>query len=110
MRRRRKAMQEQNGRSISGTGFAIKDFQPLHVNCAIENGRCNRFGLGRHRYLLGKCAISGLECLNSVADIADLREASGHSLKFGLESIFYLGNQSSLLMSARKPPIRPNEM
>jgi hypothetical protein len=42
MRRRRKAVQEQNGRSISGTGFAIEDFQPLHVKRAIENGRCNR--------------------------------------------------------------------
>jgi hypothetical protein len=35
MRRRRKAVQEQNGRSISGTGFAIEDFQPLHVKRAI---------------------------------------------------------------------------
>src|SRR5262249_25643873 len=42
MRRRRKAVQEQNGGSISGTSFAIEDFQPLHVKRAIENGRCNR--------------------------------------------------------------------
>jgi hypothetical protein len=41
MRRRRKAVQEQNGGSISGTGFAIEDIQPLHVKRAIENGRCN---------------------------------------------------------------------
>src|SRR5438445_13668988 len=41
MRRRRKAVQEQNGGSISGTGFAIEDFQPLHVKLAIENGRRN---------------------------------------------------------------------
>src|ERR1700746_2529021 len=39
MRRRRKAVQEQNGGSIPGTGFAIEDFQPLHVKRAIENGR-----------------------------------------------------------------------
>jgi hypothetical protein len=26
-----------------GTGFAIEDFQPLHVKRAIENGRRNRF-------------------------------------------------------------------
>src|SRR5947209_19432679 len=54
MRRRRKAVQEQNGRTISGTGFAIEDFQPLNVKRAIENGRCNRFAVGRHRSLLGK--------------------------------------------------------
>src|ERR1043166_2425753 len=30
MRRRRKAVQEQYGGSLPGTGFAIKDFQPLH--------------------------------------------------------------------------------
>src|SRR5439155_16192044 len=42
MRRRWKAVQEQNGGSISGTGFAIEDFQFLHVNRAIENGRRNR--------------------------------------------------------------------
>src|SRR5262249_19525344 len=42
MRRRRKAVQEQNGGSIPGTGFAIEDFQPLHVKGAIENGRRNR--------------------------------------------------------------------
>src|ERR1700745_1028623 len=42
MRRRRKAVQEQNGGSISGTGFAIEDFQPLHVKRAIENGRRTR--------------------------------------------------------------------
>src|SRR6516165_2975586 len=41
MRRRRKAVQEQNGGSIPGTGFAIEDFQPLHVKRAIENGRRN---------------------------------------------------------------------
>src|SRR5215510_1186994 len=46
MRRRRKAVQEQNGGSISGTGFAIEDFQLLHVKRAIENGRRNRV---RHR-------------------------------------------------------------
>ena len=28
---RRKAVQEQNGGSISGTGFAIEDFQPFHI-------------------------------------------------------------------------------
>src|SRR5215469_4331774 len=42
MRRRRKAVQEQNGGSIAGTGFATEDFQPLHVKRAIENGRRNR--------------------------------------------------------------------
>src|SRR5437868_451482 len=42
--------------------------------------------------------------------MADLREASKHSLKFGLESLSYLGSQRSFLMSARKPPVRPNEM
>src|SRR5512146_2950430 len=42
--------------------------------------------------------------------VADLREALRHSLKFGRESVFYLGNQRSFLMSARKPPVRPNEM
>src|SRR5437660_4790925 len=42
MRRRWKAVQEQNGGSIPGTGFAIKDFQPLHVKPAIENGRRDR--------------------------------------------------------------------
>src|SRR6266576_107546 len=42
MRRRRKAVQEQNGGSSPGTGFAIEDFQPLHVERAIENGRRNR--------------------------------------------------------------------
>src|ERR1044072_124175 len=42
MRRRRKAVQEQNRGSITRTGFAIEDFQPVHVNCAIENGRRNR--------------------------------------------------------------------
>src|SRR5215471_20329017 len=42
MRRRRKAVQEQNGGSIPGTGLAIEDFQPLHVKRAIENGRRNR--------------------------------------------------------------------
>src|ERR1051326_6004798 len=42
MRRRRKAVQEQNRGSIPGTSFAIEDFQPVHVNCAIENGRRNR--------------------------------------------------------------------
>src|SRR3954453_15997926 len=42
MRRRWKAVQEQNGGSIRGTGFAIKDFQPLRVKLAIENGRRNR--------------------------------------------------------------------
>jgi hypothetical protein len=30
MRRRRKAVQEQNGGSIPGTGFAIEDFQPVY--------------------------------------------------------------------------------
>src|SRR5579864_5060003 len=52
MRRRRKAVQEQNGGSISGTGFAIEYFQPLHVERAIENSWCNKFGLGRHKCLL----------------------------------------------------------
>src|SRR5437588_7807272 len=28
--------------SFPGTGFAIEDFQPLHVKRAIENGRRNR--------------------------------------------------------------------
>src|SRR5499427_876635 len=42
MRRRRKAVQEQNGGSIPGAGFAIEDFQPLHVKRAIENGRRTR--------------------------------------------------------------------
>src|SRR5215831_16364009 len=42
MRRRRKAVQEHNGGSIPGTGFAIEDFQPLHVKRAIKNGRRNR--------------------------------------------------------------------
>src|SRR5215472_2203184 len=42
MRRRRKAVQEQNGGSISTTGFAIEDFQPLQVKRAIENGRRTR--------------------------------------------------------------------
>jgi len=32
----------QNGGSIPGTGFAIEDFQPVHVKRAIENGRRNR--------------------------------------------------------------------
>src|SRR5260370_40907655 len=41
MRRRRKAVQEQNGGSIPGTGFAIEDFQPVHVKRTIENGRRN---------------------------------------------------------------------
>jgi len=36
------SLQEQNGGSISETGFAIEDFQPLHVKRAIENGRRNR--------------------------------------------------------------------
>src|SRR5262249_61895442 len=44
MRRRRKAVQEQNRGSIPGTGVAIEDFQPLHVKRAIENGRRNRVG------------------------------------------------------------------
>src|ERR1700745_3634315 len=61
MRRRRKAVQEQNGGSISGTGFAIEDFQPLHFERAIENGRCNRFGLGRHKCLLEKIRDKRLE-------------------------------------------------
>src|SRR5258708_15929034 len=52
MRRRRKAVQEHNGGSISGTGFAIEYFQPLHVKRAIENGQCSRFGLGLHKCLL----------------------------------------------------------
>jgi len=39
MRRRRKAVQEQDGGSIPGTGFAIEDFQPLDIKRAIENGR-----------------------------------------------------------------------
>src|SRR5258708_2998208 len=42
MRRGRKAVQEQNGGSIPGTGFAIEDFQPLHLKRAIKNGRCIR--------------------------------------------------------------------
>ena len=42
MRRRRKAVQEQNGGSTPGTGFAIEDFQPLQVKRAIEDGRRNR--------------------------------------------------------------------
>ena len=42
MRRGRKAVQEQNGGTILGTGFAIEDFQPLHVKSAIENGGRNR--------------------------------------------------------------------
>src|SRR5579859_1119388 len=42
MRRRRKAVQEQNGGTVPGTGFAIEDFQPLHVKRAIENGWRNR--------------------------------------------------------------------
>src|SRR5205807_9465445 len=42
MRRRRKGVQEQNIGSIPGTGFAIEDFQPLHVERAIENGRHTR--------------------------------------------------------------------
>ena len=49
MRRRRKAVQEQNGGSIPGTGFAIEDFQPLHFKRAIENGRRNRV---RHHFYL----------------------------------------------------------
>ena len=47
-------LRECDGGSISGTGFAIEDFQPLHVKRAIENGRRNRFDVGRHRCLLGK--------------------------------------------------------
>src|SRR6266550_326797 len=35
-------LRECDGGSISGTGFAIEDFQPLHVKRAIENGRRNR--------------------------------------------------------------------
>src|SRR3954454_23467003 len=54
MRGRRKAVQEQNGGSISGTGFAIEDLKARDVERAIENGRRNRFALGRHRCLLGK--------------------------------------------------------
>src|SRR5258708_1809273 len=46
MRGRRKAVQEQNGGSVPGTGFSIEDFQPLHVKRTIENGRRN---LVRHR-------------------------------------------------------------
>src|ERR1700741_1016339 len=42
MRRRRKAVQEQNGGSMPGTGFAIEDFQPVYVKRAIENGRRTR--------------------------------------------------------------------
>src|SRR5215469_6557622 len=42
MRRRRKAVQEQNGGSIPRTGFAVEDFQPLHAKRAIENGRRNK--------------------------------------------------------------------
>src|SRR5215469_14275981 len=41
-RRRRKAVQEENGGSIPGAGFAIEDFQPLDVKRAIENGWRNR--------------------------------------------------------------------
>src|SRR4029077_9905794 len=41
MRRRGKTVQEQNGGSIPGTGFAVEDFQPLHVTRAIENRRRN---------------------------------------------------------------------
>src|SRR5262249_39676442 len=52
MRRRRKAVQEHNGGSISGTGFAIEDSQTLYVERAIKNGRRSRSGLGRHRCLL----------------------------------------------------------
>src|SRR5215471_2827524 len=48
--------------------------------------------------------------MNSVAGMADLREALKHPLKFGLESVFYLGNRRSFLMLARKPPVRSNEM
>src|SRR4030095_9726016 len=110
MRRRRKAVQEQNCGSIPGTGFTIEDFQPLHVKRAIEDGRRNRFDLGRHRCLLGKSAISGFNCMNSVADMVDLSEVSTHSLKFGRESVSYLGNQRSFLMLTREPPVRSNEM
>ena len=42
---RRKAVQEQNSGSIPGTGFAIEDFQPLHVKRATENGRRNLFDI-----------------------------------------------------------------
>jgi hypothetical protein len=31
-------MQEQNGGSIPGTGFAIEEFQALYAKRAIENG------------------------------------------------------------------------
>src|SRR5258707_7087341 len=41
MRGRRNSLQEQNGGCILGTGFAIEDFQPLHVKPAIENRRRN---------------------------------------------------------------------
>src|SRR5262249_47155933 len=82
--------QEQNGGSISGTGFAIEDFQPLHVKRAIENGRCNRFGLGRHKCLLERVRDKRLElkefcCGYSVsrsseleADETSCSNAAGH--------------------------------
>jgi hypothetical protein len=85
MRRRRKAVQEQNSWSISGTGFAIEDFQPLHVERAIENGPCNRFGFGRHKCLLEKVRDERLE-LKVLRGIADRRESSRHSAKVGEKS------------------------
>jgi hypothetical protein len=42
MKRRLEAVQEQNGRSISGTGFPDRRSPALHVTRAIENGRRNR--------------------------------------------------------------------
>src|ERR1700739_1069809 len=38
VRRRRKAVQEQNGGCVLGAGFAIEDFHPAHVNPGIEDG------------------------------------------------------------------------
>src|SRR5690349_3776984 len=44
-----------------GTGFAIEDSQHLPVKRAIDDGRCNRFGLGRHKCLLEKVRDKRLE-------------------------------------------------
>jgi hypothetical protein len=89
MRRRWKAVQEQNGGSIPGTGFAIEDFQPLHVKRAIENGRRNRFGLGRHKCLLEKVRDKRLELKEFCWGVADRRESSRHSAKVGQKFTFF---------------------
>src|SRR5437762_1939368 len=79
MRRRRKAVQEQNGGSIPGTGFAIEDFQPLHVKRAIKNGR--RTGI--YRAFPIRYRRSFFSCHALLSFFLDLESCSTSKVFFG---------------------------